>query len=286
MGEKFLEKWTLHYKSRTGLVSSILNWTSDRKHILSNYLKDVPTGSKILDFGCGSGYNSFFLEKELDMNIIGVDVSGKAIDFAVHEKRKNNSNCEFLLADCQRLPFKNASFDAIFSSDVFGHFTNIEDAIGEIERILKKKGTAAILSETNGYLNNKYTWQYYVIKKIGKDPWIEHDLHISLHSKNEIYNMLNNSGLTVIKKNYYVRNHILFNFIEPRPEIELYGRYPLLKRFGLVKITEIFVNFHNMFGKLIPFRAGVMIISAIVSRTLMKLVRRDYGGIFLKLKKM
>jgi len=83
------------------------------------------SGEKILDFGCGSGYNTKnilnpyiqSLKKSNGFHIYGIDVSKKMIDFAAD--RYDQPNITYMLADVMKddceFPCK---FDKIFSLHV------------------------------------------------------------------------------------------------------------------------------------------------------------------------
>ncbi len=85
----------------------------------------------LLDFGSGSKpyKNLFDVEK-----YIGVDV----IDHGhPHEKEEID-----IYYDGKILPFKDESFDSVFSSEVFEHIFELEKILTEINRVMKKGGNA------------------------------------------------------------------------------------------------------------------------------------------------
>ena len=67
-------------------------------------------GKHVLDAGCGVGYGSAFLG-EAARSVVGVDVSGEAIDYA--RARYGGRNVEFDVGDLQRLERADAEFDAV-----------------------------------------------------------------------------------------------------------------------------------------------------------------------------
>ncbi len=99
-------------------------------NLVKNYF---PKKSKlVLDLGSGDGVLNKFISK--DVNLISMDLS--------FELLKLNSNKNKILANAQKLPFKNNSLDFIFS------FTIIQDidlkmisiVIEEMKRVIKKEG--------------------------------------------------------------------------------------------------------------------------------------------------
>jgi SAM-dependent methyltransferase len=87
----------------------------------------------LLDFGCGSKpYKNFFnVEK-----YIGVDIINRGHP---HETELDEIDVYY---NGNVLPFKDESFDSVFSSEVFEHVFNLEDMLDELNRVLKKEGTA------------------------------------------------------------------------------------------------------------------------------------------------
>ena len=88
---------------------------------------------KLLDFGCGSKpYKSLFKVKEY----IGLDTHNSG-----HSHK--NENIDFLY-DGKKIPFKDSSFDYIFSSEVLEHVFNINEIMSELNRVLKIDGKMLI----------------------------------------------------------------------------------------------------------------------------------------------
>ena len=79
----------------------------------------------ILDIGCGNGENENILYKLGASNVVLTDYNSKAAH---------------LLTDVHNLPFKDKSFDIVFSSQAIDHFYNPFLAFKEISRILKDDG--------------------------------------------------------------------------------------------------------------------------------------------------
>jgi 2-polyprenyl-6-hydroxyphenyl methylase / 3-demethylubiquinone-9 3-methyltransferase len=104
-----------------------------------------------LDAGCGSGVCSLALAKRAG-KLFSADISlgslGSARALAKQEKR---DNINFLNADLLRLPFKDQSFDLVFSWGVIHHTADPRRAFNEFTRVLKPGGTVilAIYLKTN-----------------------------------------------------------------------------------------------------------------------------------------
>lgn len=91
-------------------------------------VKDLISKGLILDLGCGNG----FITEKLN-NAVGVDNSVKMLE-------KCPPNLRVIQADISILPFKDETFDLVFSLTALQDVNDIESAVSEIKRILKPKG--------------------------------------------------------------------------------------------------------------------------------------------------
>ena len=107
----------------------------------------------VLDAGCGSGRWSRYIAKNVKF-IEAIDPS-RAIFFA----KKNNSdikNIRFIHAGIDNIPFKNESFDFIFSLGVLHHIPDTQKALSELFKKLKHGGSMLIYLYYS--LDNKSTY--------------------------------------------------------------------------------------------------------------------------------
>ncbi|PIN99958.1 hypothetical protein COT72_03940 [archaeon CG10_big_fil_rev_8_21_14_0_10_43_11] len=99
--------------------------------------------SFLLDAGCGTGWVSSELSK--NRKIISLDLSDSALGEAKMLKTFTKSTNTLVKADVQKIPIKNKSIDTIFSFSMIEHIPNVNNALGEFKRILKKDGKIIIL---------------------------------------------------------------------------------------------------------------------------------------------
>lgn len=120
----------------------------------AEYLRNELEGRRrILDVGCGIGT---FEERLPELNIIGVDMSKEMIETA--RARTTNLYC---LADATRLPFIDASFDALFYVTSLEFMDDYKGAIEEAVRVLEPEGKliAMVLNPESMYFKTHYSKQ-------------------------------------------------------------------------------------------------------------------------------
>ena len=102
---------------------------------------------RVLDLGSGPGRHTVFLA-EIGFQVTALDVSETALRILDRHVRKNGfSNVTIVKHDLQKLPFLDEYFDAIVSTDVIHHGlgSEIKVALGEIRRVLRKKGYCILI---------------------------------------------------------------------------------------------------------------------------------------------
>ena len=100
------------------------------------FIKNIPSGGKILDLGCGTGRDSrWFSEKGFD--VTGVDFSKEMLKIA----KRIAPKAKFILQDISRLEIKE-KFDGVWCSFVLLHSRkkDIFSILKKIRRLLKKNG--------------------------------------------------------------------------------------------------------------------------------------------------
>lgn len=158
MNEAELVKWkreeiAYHDLAAGGYDANVREWAIYREILIDkclNFLKDKNKNKTlILDCGCGNGAVTFRIAKE-NADIIAMDSSMEMVKI-VKEKigRFWLQNIFPLVADSENLPFKDCSFDCIIISGVLHHIPEIEKALEEGARILKKEGALFILEPSD-----------------------------------------------------------------------------------------------------------------------------------------
>jgi SAM-dependent methyltransferase len=113
-------------------------------------------GKLLLDVGCNWGRWSISGVRK-GWNVIGIDPSLGAI-MAARRAFQNERNAMFVCGDARFLPFKDHSFDCVFSYSVVQHFSEVdaEKALAEIGRVLSENGFSKIQMAHRGGLRSTY----------------------------------------------------------------------------------------------------------------------------------
>ena len=108
-------------------------------------LIQVKGGERVLDAGCGSGN----LLKELTLQYKGWH--GFGVDTCPEMANLVLPNCTFLVADLCSLSLPNNYFDIVFALDTLEHIRELDRALEEIKRVLKKDGILIVSGPTETF---------------------------------------------------------------------------------------------------------------------------------------
>ena len=92
----------------------------------------------LLDCGCGTGpMISLLYENDPDKHYTGIDLTPRMIEVA---QAKNLEGVNWVVGDCEDLPFEENSFDAIICSNSFHHYPNPQKFFDSVKRVLRSGG--------------------------------------------------------------------------------------------------------------------------------------------------
>ena len=98
-----------------------------------------PSGPRVADLGCGTGYLSGWLA-ERSSEVIGVDHSERMLD----EARSNVPTAEFRQGELDALPLANYEVQAAFANLVWHHLPDHDAAAREVHRIVQPNGHVVV----------------------------------------------------------------------------------------------------------------------------------------------
>jgi 2-polyprenyl-6-hydroxyphenyl methylase/3-demethylubiquinone-9 3-methyltransferase len=97
------------------------------------------TGKSLLDVGCGGG---LLAEEFAAMGFVvtGLDPSEKSLEVARSHAVQSGLKIDYSAGDGEKLPFGDATFDAVSCCAILEHIHNWSAVIGESARVLKPNG--------------------------------------------------------------------------------------------------------------------------------------------------
>jgi len=103
----------------------------------------ITSGSRVLDLGCGPGVTAFgMLDRVPDLDVVGLDLSRTMLFLADLQKRvePRGDRVRFVHGDAARLPFPDASFDAVTGHSFLYLLPDPGIVLAEVFRVLRPGG--------------------------------------------------------------------------------------------------------------------------------------------------
>ena len=145
---------------------------------------NIPTGSSVLEIGCGTGY---LLDQLKPRRGVGIDLDDKLISFA----RQKYPQYFFQEADVHQLDLQGETFDYIVISDTIGYFDDVQQVFSRLHDACH--GNTRVLIT---YQNFLWLPAINMAQKIGlKMP----EKRLNWLDRSDIANLLDISGLDVIR---------------------------------------------------------------------------------------
>ena len=130
-------------------LNHFLSVNTDKRwrRLVSKKLKDVldREDALVLDVACGTGDLSVELQTAGKAKVVGTDFCRPMLEIAFDKNNKNHTSIPYVEADGMNLSFADNTFDAVTIAFGLRNFSNWQDGLVELHRILKKGGRLAIL---------------------------------------------------------------------------------------------------------------------------------------------
>lgn len=169
-------------------------WYVARREIIFDWvlrvLADYPN-PRILDIGCGTGFNIEYLQNSGFAGIMGLDFSPEAIHFC-----QSRQLSRLVCGDGRFPPFASESFDVVMALDLIEHLADDTGALEECARLLKPNGSLIIFTPAFNFL-----W--------GLQDEVSH--HYRRYTASELKQKLKQANLVIQKLTY--ANTFLFPLI-------------------------------------------------------------------------
>lgn len=155
-----------------------------QEDITRDFLKDIKSKKrKILDVACGTG-RFFYLYSP--MEIYGIDISLDMLEKA--KNRKGVHIKKILVADAEKIPFKDNFFDVVNTSQFIMHTPYYDKIIKEMARVTKKGGSIII-----DFPNKKSISSFFTKKRVLTGKF----RHYNLFDKKEIFEIAKKNNLKI-----------------------------------------------------------------------------------------
>lgn len=124
----------------------LLGGDAIRKQLIE--LGSVGSGQRVLDIGCGTGALTVQIKQlHPDVTVIGLDPDPNALELAQTKAERAGLSIEFVEGFADRLAFRGATFDRVFSSLMLHHLDSATKVatLREVKRVLTPAGSLHVL---------------------------------------------------------------------------------------------------------------------------------------------
>ncbi len=110
--------------------------------------RPLPTFERSLEIGAGTGYFTLHMLKAgIVREAVATDISPGMIEVLERNAATQGLQVEALVADAERLPFEDESFDLVLGHAVLHHIPDLERAFSEFHRVLRPGGAILFAGE-------------------------------------------------------------------------------------------------------------------------------------------
>ena len=158
---------TRHPVGSRGFFDDLDQYHFEKLHHLLRLVQfDGYRGQTVLEVGCGAGVDLARFAKGGAV-VTGVDLTPSAIGLARANFEQQGLHGDFQVADGEKLPFADDTFDLVYAHGVVQYTANPQRLAGEVRRVLKPGGHAIF------QVYNRISWLNALSKlmKVG----LEHD---------------------------------------------------------------------------------------------------------------
>ena len=163
--EERVEFWTAYqpgfrFTSEEPGTADFYRAVERHRYSLEPHILDVArfadwAGKDVLDVGCGIATDGVQFARAGAL-YTGFDGSPAAIALAERRFQLEGLPADLRSGDATRIPFRDNSFDLVWSHGVIHHFPNTHEAVAEFRRVLRPGGTCLVM------LYHRASFNYYV----------------------------------------------------------------------------------------------------------------------------
>lgn len=158
------EKWNNYYKDLPLLIEDegVKKFNLELSRII---LDLVPPGSKVLEAGCGGGWQSFYLLRSGKVQVALMDFSKEALKYAQRLFKKENLKADFLLEDV----FEKGQpiYDLVFNAGSIEHY-NFDDQVRFLQGMASRSRKFVLILVPNRLCYWYWLWR---VQKSAQGLW-------------------------------------------------------------------------------------------------------------------
>jgi len=240
--------WTDHVRKGWDAYREYLNNPAFLKFI--GNLK----GKKVLDAGCGEGYNTRILARK-GAQMVGIDISPKMIRHARQAERQEPLGIRYEITSFSNLSlFEDASFDTVVSFMALMDSPGYAEAIQEFFRVLRPRGGLFFSVSHPCFMTRGFGWvrdekdepvKLTVSDYFRRRPYVErwHFSQLPDEERSKLFAVpsfprtLSKYLNTLIETGF-----VLKRIHEPRPSAKTCRQYPWLKRWRDIAALFFYVH--------------------------------------------
>lgn len=120
-------------------------------------------GRDVLEIGTGMGADHLQWAMARPLSLVGIDLTERAVDFTRQRLSLYGFKSDVRVADAERLPFSDDSFDIVYSWGVLHHSPDTSVAVAEVRRVLRPGGRALVMIYHRGSIVGLILWLRYAL---------------------------------------------------------------------------------------------------------------------------
>ncbi|MFQ5456382.1 MAG: class I SAM-dependent methyltransferase [Nitrospirota bacterium] len=156
----------------------------------------------VLDIGCCTGIAQQYIKDKTGCRIVPLDFPLIGLKMFYNPIRVN--------ADAHHLPFKDTTFDKIYTLHTIGHVYSPSYVLKEIQRVLKPMGKLGLVTPNSWYVYAMRPLNILRIIRYNPDP-----TRIRCYSANSLKREIESAGFEIIDLYTYGELPNLFQFLSP-----------------------------------------------------------------------
>ena len=189
---------------RHGWEEVAVEYAKDRLGIFGRYaerlldLLHLPSGSRMLDVGCGNGAVTLQATNRVgsEGRVTGSDIAAAMLRIGKAKAEEEKTDVTFCQMDAERLSFANASFDGVTCAFSLFQFQDMNQALAEMWRVMKPGGRLGLSNWGPGYFTPIASLQRNLFREYGIKHLLVNPL---VFEPTELRKLLTRTGYTAVE---------------------------------------------------------------------------------------